>query len=252
MTETAGPRQGLERPKKTAILVAERIVEFITSGGYSVGDHLPPEREMIETYAVGRPTLREALRYLELQGIIRLKPGPGGGPVVTEPGGQYLGSTITLLLHVNHAPFRAVVEVREAIEPHSAALAALNATDEQRVQLQQSVEAIRDVHADPGAFLAENERWHELVATSSQNMLFAFLVSSLHGMTDGSALGVHYPLAERAQACDIHDQITTAILASDPDLAAELMRTHVANFRAFLEEEYRHLMDVPLPWRHVD
>lgn len=252
MTDAASHRTNLERPKKTAILVAERIVDLITSGGYSVGDHLPPEREMIESYGVGRPTLREALRFLELQGVIRLKPGPGGGPVVAAPGGEYLGSTITLLLHVTHAPFRAIVEAREAIEPHAAALAAEHATEAQRNELERSVEKIRDVHLDSASFLAENERWHQLVASSSQNALFAFLVSSLHGMTDGTALGVHYPLPERVQACDIHAAITAAIVASDARLAADLMRTHVANFRAFLEEEYRHLMDVPLPWRHVD
>lgn len=251
MSET-GTLRGLERPKKTAILLAERIVDLITSGGYAVGDHLPPEKEMVETYGVGRPTLREALRFLELQGVIRLKPGPGGGPVVAAPSAQYLGSTITLLLHVTHAPFRAIIEAREAIEPHAAALAAINATEAQRKELAESVTTIRAVHEDNNAFLAENERWHELVAKSSHNMLFALLVSSLHGMTDGTALGVHYPLPERAQACGIHAEITDAILAGDPVRATELMRTHVMNFRQFLEANYQHLMDVPLPWRHVD
>ena len=52
MTTTSSPNQGLERPKKTAILLAEKIVELITTGGLGVGDHLPPEREMVENAIV--------------------------------------------------------------------------------------------------------------------------------------------------------------------------------------------------------
>ena len=251
MTDATSSRD-LERPKKTATILAQRIVEVITENGYSEGDQLPSEREMIETYGVGRPTLREALRFLELQGILRIKPGRGGGPVVIAPTGQYLGSTITLLLHVTKAPFRSIIEVREAIEPHAAALASQNATAEQRRLLVESVDRIREVHLDQAAFLAENENWHELVAASSQNKLYAFLVSSLQGMTDGTAFGVHFSVEERAGACDIHQEITQAIIAADADAAAHLMRNHVANFRLLLEENYGHLMGVPLPWRHID
>ena len=70
------------RPQKTALIVAKRVVEDIYKSGQSAGDRLPPERVMLEHYGVGRGTLREALRFLELQGVLTLKPGPGGGPVI--------------------------------------------------------------------------------------------------------------------------------------------------------------------------
>src|SRR5437660_9252231 len=78
------------RPPKAAMLVAQRIVRHIVRGNLQAGDLLPPERVMLETYQTGRGTLREALRLLEFQGVIALKPGPRGGPVVLNPDASHL------------------------------------------------------------------------------------------------------------------------------------------------------------------
>ena len=67
------------RPAKTAMIIAQRIVADIARDSLAPGASLPPERMMMETYEVGRGTLREALRFLEFQGVITLKPGPRGG-----------------------------------------------------------------------------------------------------------------------------------------------------------------------------
>jgi DNA-binding FadR family transcriptional regulator len=74
---------------------------------------LPPEHVMLETYETGRGTLREALRLLEFQGTISLKPSPGGGPVLMIPPASNLASTVMLLMHLNQARYRAIAEVRK-------------------------------------------------------------------------------------------------------------------------------------------
>src|ERR687891_1501467 len=77
------PLKPLPARTKTSILVAHELARQASQ--LEPGDILPPERVLIEQLKVGRGTLREALRLLELQGVITLKAGPGGGPVVARP-----------------------------------------------------------------------------------------------------------------------------------------------------------------------
>lgn len=67
---------------------------------------------MVEELGVARATVREALRFLELQGALRIKAGPGGGPVVSIPGADHLASVPSLHLQFAVASFRSVVEAR--------------------------------------------------------------------------------------------------------------------------------------------
>src|SRR5215207_2530683 len=111
------------------MLVAQRIVRDVVRGGLRPGDLLEPERHMLEKYQTGRGTLREALRLLEFQGVIALKPGPRGGPVLLDPSASHLAGTLVLLLQLKQAPFRSIVEVRTALEPMISRLAAERMSD---------------------------------------------------------------------------------------------------------------------------
>src|SRR6266436_372851 len=130
------------RPPKTAMLLAQRIVADINRRGNTVGDRLQPERVMLEEYDVGRGTLRESLRFLELQGIISLKPGPGGGPVVEQPQASSLATSLMLLLQFSDAQYRVVAEARVALEPMMARLAAERMTPESFAELSETVKAM--------------------------------------------------------------------------------------------------------------
>ena len=115
MTQVATSLDGAARPPKAAMLVAQRIIRDVISAQLKPGDLLLPERTMLERYQTGRGTLREALRLLEFQGVISLKPGPRGGPVLQRPSATHLASTLVLLLQLKEAPFRSIVEVRSAM-----------------------------------------------------------------------------------------------------------------------------------------
>ena len=96
----------------------------IREGRLVAGDALPPEKDMLIAYGVGRDTLREALRVLELQGVIVLRPGRGGGPVVARPDSRHLASTLALLMQFGQTPFASILETLEVSNRTEAAVAA--------------------------------------------------------------------------------------------------------------------------------
>lgn len=238
------------RPQKTAMLVAQRIVADINRRGNTVGDRLPPERAMLDEYEVGRGTLRESLRFLELQGVIALKPGPGGGPVVQQPDSAALATSLTLLLQFERAPFRTIAEARVGLEPMMAQLAAQRMTDAQLDDLKSSVYTMSDNLGDQDVFLEENKRFHDLIAHGSGNALFGHLVDALLGILDGSAIGIDYPEVRRTAVHKAHLTIYEAIASRDAPASAAAMADHIDQYVRYAERKFPEVLAAPIVWNH--
>jgi DNA-binding FadR family transcriptional regulator len=233
------------------MLLAQRIVSEISDRHLSPGTPLPAERSMLETYGVARGTLREALRFLEIQGVITMKTGPGGGPTVGEPSSRNFASTIAMVLQLENAAFREVVEARVVLEPPMAAQAAVRITDDELELLHQSVRDMRDHLDDLDFFLHENENFHDLIGKASRNGFFALIISSLNWIIDGSPLGVDYPVETRRAVLTEHQRIYRAIADRDPARAAAAMSVHIRDYAAYLERYYPQLLDARLRWEQV-
>src|SRR3546814_11684468 len=102
---------------KRALQVAQAIVLDIQSNAREIGDRLPQEEDMLARYEVVRATMREALRFLELQGVIHLQPGRGGGPVVSRPQTRDFASSLSLIHHFMDHDLRALLDLPDAIPP---------------------------------------------------------------------------------------------------------------------------------------
>lgn len=239
------------RPQKTATLLAQRIVAEITEREVAPGQTLPSEREMLEEYRVARGTLREALRFLEMQGVLSMKPGPGGGPVVNSPDSRSLASAIALLLERSHVRYRAVFEARKVLEPEMASMAAERADPADIVAMEACVKAMRDSITDLRAFLSENHVFHSVIGRASGNRLFDYLLSSLSSITDATILGVDYPEKHRHTVLGAHERIYQRICERDTAGAADEMRSHIVNFGWYLDRYYPHILDQPLRWEQV-
>lgn len=250
-TRTASRRNGF-KPKKTATLLAQRIVGEIADEGLAPGTPLLSEKDMLERYEVARGTLREALRFLEIQGVISIKTGPGGGPIVAEPGSRHLASNLAMVLQLNGAPFSAVLEARTTLEPTLAARAAENITKQQLEELERSMERMRENIDDPAVFLEENETFHAIVAAASDNAVFASVMSALHWIIDGTRLGVEYETAQRKSVLKEHQRIYERIAARDAAGAEGAMASHIGDFARFLAKRYPTIVDAPIRWDQVD
>jgi DNA-binding FadR family transcriptional regulator len=252
----SGPRTGeqptfVARPKKTALILAQRIVRDIHRRGLVPGDKLPAERLMMEQYDAGRGTLRESLRYLELQGLLSFKPGPGGGPVVEKPGADSLAATLSLVLQFDGAPYRVVAEARTAFEPLMAALAAQRITPERMLELELAVSDMEEGIDDIERYLETNERFHDTIAWASGNSLFGFLIDVMVGSMDisGAAQGIEYSVRQRQAVLRAHTGILEAIRAGDASLAESAMRTHIEEYVTHAQRKYPESLERLITWQ---
>jgi DNA-binding FadR family transcriptional regulator len=245
-------RPNSHRPKKTAMLLAQRLVTEISEKNLAPGTPLPSERAMLEELEVARGSLREALRFLEIQGVISIKTGPGGGPVVAERVSHSLASIIAMFLQLDGAPFLDVLEARLVLEPALARKAAERITDEQIEELHASVQRMDENLDDLEVFLNENDVFHGVIAQAAGNHVFALVISSLNWISDGTPLGVDYPQEVRESVAKEHHRIYKAIAAHDGERAASAMSVHIGDFAAYLERFYPALVDAPLRWDQLD
>jgi GntR family transcriptional regulator, transcriptional repressor for pyruvate dehydrogenase complex len=243
--------RGRAKPRKTAVLLAQRIVDEIVDGGLVPGSMMLPEREMLAEYGVARGTLREALRFLEMHGIVEIKTGPGGGPAVSSPGSRPLASVIGLLLQVDNTPYRSIIDARLALEPMLAGRAAERRDDDDLAALDRSIEAMRDTDGQAD-FLEQNIAFHATIARAAGNRVLFHMASSLAWIEDGTAVGISYAREVHKPIIAAHRRIYAAIEAQDSQMAEAAMRLHVGEFAAYAEHNYPRLLGAPLRWEQVD
>jgi GntR family transcriptional repressor for pyruvate dehydrogenase complex len=220
-------RASIGRAVKTSERVATAIVSEIVSGGFRAGDRLPNEATMLERFQVGRASLREALRILEVHGLISLRSGPGGGPVVTAVDPRDVARTFSLYLNLSGARIRELVEARLFLEPMVARMAAEAADPAGLKRLERALEYEASVPADDGNYIDAANNFHFAVVSMSGNKVVDLLATALKELyTTRTVAG---GLASRTTEPTIrreHREIGQAILAGDADTAERLMREH--------------------------
>jgi len=235
-------------PKKSEI-VAQAIVHDIVRDGLQPGDRLASESEMMAQYDVGRGSLREALRVLELNGLVTLKPGPGGGPVVEAVNPTVLGRMLTLYLHVSGATYRELVAARLALEPTCAALAARVSTPEQRAELAKLGERAHSLDLnDDAAYRAMSNEFHGAVVAMSGNRILELLAHALMEIFDAHIARATRDMPTRLAAPEEHDAVIAAITAGDAPGAEALMREHMQHYAALFADSLPDLIDKTVEW----
>src|SRR3546814_7680036 len=95
--------------------IAGKILEQIRRGQLETGDRLPPERELAAHIGVGRSAVREALRSLEVAGVVSVRRGTGGGAFVRESGSDGIEASIRSMLILGRLPLEALLDVRASL-----------------------------------------------------------------------------------------------------------------------------------------
>jgi GntR family transcriptional repressor for pyruvate dehydrogenase complex len=205
-------------------------------------------RDMRESYGVGRSTLREALLLLETRGVITVKSGPGGGPVVRRPRPTDLSEALSLILHFEGSSLRDVLEARTALEPMLTQLATSRMTDLQLEELQITIDEMRANLDSQDIFVEQNERFHALIAHNSGNVVLAAFAATLGSIADGIRLGVRYVPARRKAVAAAHQRIVNAMRVCDATAAASAMEDHIDEAGRFWKRKYPDLVERTVRW----
>jgi GntR family transcriptional repressor for pyruvate dehydrogenase complex len=219
-------------PKSYDVL-AEHLREKILSGDVAAGSHLPSERALVDQTGLSRGSIREALRKLEVEGLVRTQPGRQGGNIATLPGQEAVSHLLGLFIRGRRVQFRSLLETQFAIEPTLARLAALNRTDAELKVLEASTADAATAIIERPRFLAENVRWHNAIAIASHNeLLAAFMLSISKAMHDATAVEDFATLEIRRQSLADHRKILAAVKAGDGDAAFRRMERHIKGYTA--------------------
>lgn len=212
---------------------------------------LPPEHALLEELEVGRGTLREGLRLLELQGIVAMKAGPQGGPVVSRPDHGPLADTLALALQAVGVTFAEVIGARLAFEPNLTRLAAEAGADENDPGVGNIADTLSGLARsldDVQDFLRANQSFHRALAACARNRPLELFHLSLVKISDGHDLGVTYSASRRRAILAAHTELVDLIRAGDAEGAALKARESINYFAGYLKRRHPDLLDRKVEW----
>jgi GntR family transcriptional regulator, transcriptional repressor for pyruvate dehydrogenase complex len=227
------------RQTRTFEEVCARIREQLESGSLRPGDKLPPERELSQQLGVSRTALREALRSLEIAGIVRLRKGPKGGAFIQSGDLRSMNRVIQDLMRLGAISLDDLTEVRQVIQTAVVRLACERATDEEiaaiGANIENTAEATRQGRLDER--MRYVNEFYRLLALATRNEIFTMFVDSateilmrfLRAIPEGRPMG---NLIEARRRFYKHFKVRNA------DLAAREMEKHLTEVHGILAHAY--------------
>ena len=253
---SADPRHHPVRPPvpaaqlKASEVIARQVVKTIADRGLMAGDMLPREADMVAEYGVSRETLREALRLLEVQGLITLRRGPGGGPVVGAAQSVNLGRASTLYFQMAGATYNELFEAWVLGEATLAELAARNPDAELRASTMARYSEAEDhgQHQSVAAFMGAHVGFHEAVGMLAGNRVLDLALGSFGKVVSYQAGVIEDPRIFRSQIFTDHKSVARAIASGHNRAARRLMEEHIGAVLDYLRTHFDGRLDAPVEW----
>lgn len=238
----------ITRVRKAYEQVYDQLRELIMSGKLARGERLPKEAVLARDFGVSRGTVREALRVLAAQSLIRTAKGAGGGSFVTLPAAdhisEFLRLNISLLSESEDVSLDEFLEVRDLLEVFATKLAAERRRPEDLAVMQASV------HQNPLSLTNEerfvmNKDFHSAVVTASRNTLLSISAQPIYSVLQTSLDRSKVAPSFYVHVNDDHREILEAIEAADPELARSRMHDHLLFLRKTYEKSWRKTSAAP-------
>lgn len=213
--------------------VARRILRSIVSGELKPGQRLPTERELASSLGVARPTVREALRALQMMKVVTVR--QGGYTQVASLSADSLIEPFEWMCQTAAFDLNALFEVRLTLEVGIARAAAERITEEELAGLDACMERAENSLNEPISFLEADMDLHERILSAARNPLFSALMTAIRRLGRQSRERTAQLSQIRTATLLEHRKIIDALHKHDQNLASEAMFEHISNVAA----EYR-------------
>src|SRR5438309_1725014 len=204
--------------------IVEQIESLLEKGELRPGDQLPPERALAEQFQVSRASVREALRSLELLGVVETR--AGGGTFVRRTGPEDLARPLSNLITRGHT-LTDVIEVRGLIEPAIAASAARRILAGELVELRAILQRQAERVAANESYAEEDTRFHELIGQAARNELLVTMLGVIWDVLRSSREQWLQTNQRAHESLDAHRRILNALSAHEPEAARQAAAEHI-------------------------
>jgi len=201
--------------------IAEQIKESILDGRLKADDRLPTEHDLADQFGVSRPTIREALKRLAAQNLIRSRRGPTGGTFVRRPTEEEVRANLiteaTLLVSFGEFDLPDIAEARHKLEVLCGRLAAERRDEASLEALEAELETQRERNLSDEDFCASDVRFHRALVDASGNPVLQFVMSTVIEALQPIENMVIFKFRDKKKIIRQHEQIVKAVRSGDPD-----------------------------------
>lgn len=201
-----------------------QIEALLDKGELRPGDQLPPERALAEQFQVSRASVREALRSLELLGVVETR--AGGGTFVRRTVPEDLARPLSNLIARGHT-LTDVIEVRGLIEPAIAASAAKRIRPDELAELREILQHQAEKVEAGQPYAEEDTRFHELIGQAARNELLVTMLGVIWDVLRSSREQWLQTNQRAHSSIDAHQRILAALEAHDADAARAAAADHI-------------------------
>jgi GntR family transcriptional repressor for pyruvate dehydrogenase complex len=212
--------------KRYSEQIADLIQDKILRDPLEAGTNLPSEKDLSLEFQVSRSVIREALRMLEVSGLVTIKKGPSGGIFVSNGYHKPITNSLNNLITLGDVTIEHLFDVRMLIEPHIAMEAALNAKDEHIKKLTELMHDSSRHQDDPIRLKRNNLKFHLLVAKASGNPVLALLLESVIELLIKTTLDF-LDLSLERHFFRVHKRIAQVIANGESKEAERLIREDI-------------------------
>ena len=208
--------------------VIDQIKEMIKDGTLKKGDKLPSERDLVEQLGVSRASIREALRVLEIIGLLDCRQGEGN--FIKHNFDNGLFEPLSVMFMLNESKPEEIFELRKVIEVETAALAAKRITEEELEELYKLIEEMKNSESEDDRTKID-KKFHYTIAYASRNFLILNILNTISTLMDSFIKNAREEILKKHYDNDIinsqHKSICDALSLHNPSEAAFAMRKHM-------------------------